>query len=36
LIGGANAKPFSTYHNQMNMNLFLRISPELYLKVSYL
>jgi lysyl-tRNA synthetase class 2 len=30
--GGANAKPFVTYHESLNMNLYLRISPELYLK----
>ena len=32
LPGGAAARPFKTHHNAMNMNLFLRIAPELYLK----
>lgn len=30
--GGAAAKPFETYHNALDMGLYLRISPELYLK----
>ncbi|WP_343189352.1 lysine--tRNA ligase [Buchnera aphidicola] len=29
---GASAKPFKTYHNKLNTNMFLRISPELHLK----
>lgn len=32
LPGGAAARPFKTHHNAMNRDLFLRISPELYLK----
>ena len=32
LYGGANAKPFTTYHNSLDQKLFLRIADELYLK----
>ncbi|MFM9969131.1 MAG: lysine--tRNA ligase [Burkholderiales bacterium] len=32
LPGGAAAKPFETHHNALDMKLYLRIAPELYLK----
>lgn len=32
LPGGAVARPFETHHNAMDVDLFLRIAPELYLK----
>jgi len=32
LPGGAAGRPFTTHHNALNMDLFLRIAPELYLK----
>jgi lysyl-tRNA synthetase class 2 len=32
LYGGANARPFTTYHRDLEMDLYLRIADELYLK----
>jgi lysyl-tRNA synthetase class 2 len=32
LIGGAVARPFVTHHNTLDMTLYMRIAPELYLK----
>jgi len=32
LIGGAMARPFVTHHNALDMRLYMRIAPELYLK----
>ena len=32
IAGGANARPFKTHHNALDMDIYLRIAPELYLK----
>ncbi len=32
VYGGANARPFRTHHNTLDLDLYLRIAPELYLK----
>ena len=32
ILGGANARPFTTHHNALNKELYLRIATELYLK----
>ena len=32
IYGGASARPFTTHHNSMDMELFMRVAPELNLK----